>query len=104
VILESENKKPGGNSMVKGVARRVIVVKAPDKRLFEQAIFIVKEDAFAQEGVTEEQVLAEAQRVADGYVRRHNRLGKRLWRIPAPAYAAAGAAAATAIWALTLIW
>jgi hypothetical protein len=90
--------------MVKGVTRRVIVVKAPDKRLFEQAIFIVREDAFTRDGVTEEQVLAEARRVADGYVRRNNRLRKRLGQIPAPAYAAAGAAAATAIWALTLIW
>ncbi|MGM9607374.1 MAG: translation initiation factor 2 [Oscillospiraceae bacterium] len=86
--------------MVKGVARRVIVVKTPDRRLFEQAIFIVKEDAFTREGVTADQVLAEAQRVADGYVRRNSGLGKRLRRIPAPAYAAAGALAATAAWAL----
>ena len=86
--------------MVKGVARRVIVVKTPDRRLFEQAIFIVKEDAFSKEGVTAEQVLAEAQRVADGYVRRNSTLGKRLLRIPPPVYAAAGAAAATAVWAL----
>lgn len=88
--------------MVKGVARRVIVVKTPDRRLFEQAIFIVKEDAFTREGVTAEQVLAEAQRVADGYVRRNSGLRKKLLRIPAPAYAAAGAMAATAAWALAL--
>lgn len=89
--------------MVKGVARRVIVVKTPDRRLFEQAIFIVKEDAFSKEGVTAEQVLAEAQRVADGYVRRNSKLGKRLLRIPPPAYAAAGAIAATAVWALAFL-
>lgn len=88
--------------MVKGVARRVIVVKTPDRRLFEQAIFIVKEDAFSHGGVSAEQVLAEAQRVADGYVRRNSGVRRRLSRIPAPAYAAAGAAAATAVWALTL--
>ena len=88
--------------MVKGVARRVIVVKTPDRRLFEQAIFIVKEDAFSKEGVTAEQVLAEAQRVADGYVRRNSTLGKRLLRIPPAAYAAIGAGAATAIWALAV--
>lgn len=88
--------------MVKGVTRRVIVVKTPDKRLFEQAIFIVKEDAFTRDGVTAEQVLAEAQRVADGYVRRNSGLRKKLWHIPAPAYAAAGAMAATAAWALAL--
>lgn len=86
--------------MVKGVERRVIVVKTPDRRLFEQAIFIVKEDAFSGQGVTAEQVLAEAQRVADGYVRRNSRLGKRLLRIPPPAYTAVGAAAATVVWVL----
>ena len=42
--------------MVKGINKRVIVVKAPDPRLFEQAIFIMREDAFA-EGVSAEQVL-----------------------------------------------
>ncbi len=89
--------------MVKGVARRVIVVKTPDRRLFEQAIFIVKEDAFSKEGVTAEQVLAEAQRVADGYVRRNSPIRKVLHRIPAPAYAAAGAAAASGVFLLTML-
>lgn len=88
--------------MVKGVARRVIVVKSPDRRLFEQAIFLMKEDAFSQEGVTAQQVLAEAQRVADGYVRRNSGLGRRLRRIPAPLYTAFGALAATCAWALVL--
>ena len=34
--------------MVQGVSRQVIVVKSPDPRFFEQAIFIVKEDAFGK--------------------------------------------------------
>lgn len=85
--------------MVKGVSRRVIVVKTPDRRLFEQAIFIVKEDAFTRDGVTAEQVLAEAQRVADGYVRRNSVLGRRLRRVPAPIYVAAGALLSTIAWA-----
>ena len=88
--------------MVKGVARRVIVVKSPDRRLFEQAMFIVKEDAFNAEGVTAEQVLAEAQRVADGYVKRNTGLGRWLRRIPGPAYAAAGAGLATLVWSLAM--
>ena len=45
--------------MVKGINKRVIVVKAPDPRLFEQASFIRREDAFA-EGVSAEQGLEEA--------------------------------------------
>lgn len=88
--------------MVKGVARRVIVVKEPDPRLFEQAIFIVREDAVSPGGVTAEQVLAEAQRVADGYVRRNTGPGRRLAKIPAPAFLAAGAALASIIWALAV--
>ena len=31
--------------MVKGISRQVIVVHAPDPKLFEQAIFILKENA-----------------------------------------------------------
>ena len=50
--------------MVKGTSRRVIVVDSPDPNLFEQAIFIVKNDVFSQEGVTSQQVLGEACRIA----------------------------------------
>ena len=89
--------------MVKGVARRVIVVKSPAPRLFEQAIFIVKEDAFTKGGVSAEQVLQEAKRVADGYVRRNTGFSQWLKKIPAPAYVAAGALAATAAWAAALL-
>lgn len=89
--------------MVKGVARRVIVVKAPDPKLFEQAIFIMREDAFSREGVSADQILREARQVADGYVRRNSPLARALRRLPAPAYAAAGALAATAAWAIALI-
>lgn len=49
--------------MVKGISRQVIVVHSPDPRLFEQAIFILKEDA-AQNGITEEALLKEAQQAA----------------------------------------
>ena len=42
--------------MVKGISRQVIVVHAPEPKLFEQAIFMLKENA-AQEGVTDEALL-----------------------------------------------
>ena len=45
--------------MVKGISRQVIVVHSPEPKLFEQAIFILKEDA---QGVTDEQLLKEANR------------------------------------------
>ena len=46
--------------MVKGISRQVIVVHAPDPKLFEQAIFILKDGAVG-EGVTDEALLKEAQ-------------------------------------------
>ena len=49
--------------MVKGVSRRVVVVDSPDPRFFEQAIFIVRNDA-AGRGVTSRQLVEEARRVA----------------------------------------
>ena len=46
--------------MVKGISRQVIVVHSPEPRLFEQAIFILKDDA-AKSGVTDEALLKEAE-------------------------------------------
>lgn len=45
---------------VKGISRQVIVVQSPDPKLFEQAIFILKEDST---GITDEQLLQEANRL-----------------------------------------
>ncbi|MCD7821567.1 MAG: translation initiation factor 2 [Clostridiales bacterium] len=56
--------------MVKGISRRVIVVRSPDPRFFEQAIFLMKEDALHTEGVSAEQVVNEARQAAAGYLRR----------------------------------
>ena len=46
--------------MVKGISRQVIFVNSPDTQLFEQAIFILKEDAG---GITDEMLLKEAKRI-----------------------------------------
>ena len=45
--------------MVKGISRRVVVVDAPEHRFFEQAIFIVRNDA-AGEGITSRELVEEA--------------------------------------------
>lgn len=60
--------------MVKGITRQVILVKSPDPKLFEEAIFIVKEEALAREGVSADQVLRQARQAADGYLK-----GSRAW-------------------------
>ena len=50
--------------MVKGLSRRVIVVDSPDPHIFEQAIFIVRNDAMNRNGVTAQRLVDEACRVA----------------------------------------
>ncbi len=50
--------------MVKGISRQVIVVQSPDKKLFEQAIFILKEDA-ENHGISDEMLLKEANKVVN---------------------------------------
>ena len=87
--------------MVKGITRQVILVKSPDPKLFEEAIFIVKEEALAREGVSADQVIRQARQAADGYLksgRAWNRKLERLDRFRGPIWGAAGAAAASAAW------
>ena len=54
--------------MVKGTSKRVIVVKSPDPKYFEEAIFIVREEFMRSPGVTKDKLLSEACRAADGYL------------------------------------
>lgn len=82
--------------MVKGISRQVIVVQSPDRKLFEQAIFILKEDA---PDVTDEQLLKEAQRA----VRASAGGGKRRLRYYGPVWACGGAFLTGLIWLLTAV-
>lgn len=54
--------------MVKGISRQVIVVQGPEPKLFEQAIFILKDEALG-EGITDEALMKEAQAAIRGYNR-----------------------------------
>ena len=51
--------------MVKGTSRQVIVVQSPGPELFEQAIFILKDNA-VKEGITDEALLKQAQQAIRG--------------------------------------
>ena len=51
--------------MVKGISRQVIVVDAPEPKLFEQAIFILKDNA-SREGISDDALLKEAKALVDG--------------------------------------
>ena len=84
----------GGGGMVKGVSKHVIVVHSPDPKLFEQAIFILKEDA---KGVTDEQLLKEAKMAARG----SGKSKKRKLYVYGPVWACGGAVVTGLVWLLT---
>ena len=77
--------------MVKGISKQVIVVQNPDKELFDQAIFILKDGAVKQ-GVTEDALLREARQAI------HDPEKKRYLRYYGPVWAFGGAAATGLIW------
>ncbi len=82
--------------MVKGISRQVIVVQSPDKKLFEQAIFILKDGAAA---VTEEQLMKEAKRII-----RHPKMdGGRRRLCFGAVWACAGAALTGIVWLVTAL-
>ena len=61
--------------MVKGISRRVIVVDSPDPQIFEQAIFILRENALENHGVSEEEIMLQAPKTAGTYI--SNQLPRR---------------------------
>lgn len=85
--------------MVKGISRQVIVVQSPDQKLFEQAIFILRENAPA---VTEETLLKEAKRAVNDPMGEVHRKGlSALW---GPAWAFGGALLTGLVWLLTAVF
>lgn len=87
--------------MVKGISRRVVVVDAPEHRFFEQAIFIVRNDA-GGEGVTARELVEEARRVARGYTG-GSRLS-RAWRELNPlVYTLIGAGSIGLVWLIVTL-
>ena len=83
--------------MVKGTSRQVIVVQSPDPKLFEQAIFILKDEAVAQ-GVTDEALLKEARQA----IRNTSKNGKRQrLTLRGPIWACGGAVVTGLLWLLT---
>jgi len=89
--------------MVKGISRRVVVVDSPDQRFFEQAIFIVRNDA-AGEGVSAQELVEEAKRVARNYMGGERTGFSRAWREWSPlVFALMGAAAIGLVWLLAAL-
>lgn len=85
--------------MVKGTSRQVIVVQSPDPKLFEQAIFVLRDEAVAQ-GVTDELLLKEAQQAIRGTVGAGK---KRRLALYGPVWACGGAVLTGAVWLLSAL-
>lgn len=85
--------------MVKGISRQVIVVHAPDPKLFEQAIFILKDDAVG-EGITGEMLMKQAQQAIKGTDRPGK---KRHFYLYGAVWAAGGSLITALIWLLTVL-
>jgi hypothetical protein len=77
--------------MVKGVSKQVIVVHSPDRELFDQAIFILKDGAVGQ-GISEEELMKQARQAI------HSPEKKRYLRYYGPAWACGGAAVTGLVW------
>lgn len=85
--------------MVKGISRQVIVVHSTDQKLFDQAIFILKDDAVGRGGVTDEMLLKEANKLLST----PERNPKRRLKYYGPVWASAGALLTGAVWLLTVL-
>ena len=82
--------------MVKGISKQVILVQSPDRELFDQAIFILKDEAVG-EGITEELLLKEAQRAINMPAK------KPKLRYYGPVWACGGALLTGIAWLLTIL-
>ena len=81
--------------MVKGISRQVIVVHSPDPQLFDQAIFILRDEA-VKNGVTDELLMKEARQLisAGMYEKKGDKRQSAMW-------ASLGAAITGVVWLIT---
>lgn len=77
--------------MVKGISKQVILVNGSGTELFEQAIFVLKDNA---EGITDAMLLKEAKRMINT-PKNHKRFPQAVW-------AGCGAAVTGIIWLITI--
>lgn len=86
--------------MVKGISRQVIVVQSPDPKLFDQAIFILKDNAVG-EGITDEVLLKEARQAIRGTDRQGKTLPLYLY---GAVWASLGALLTGLVWLATAVF
>ena len=62
--------RPAANEPVKGLSRRVIVVPSPDESIFQEAVFILRDDYLSAEGLSRRALLLQARACAEDYLAR----------------------------------
>ena len=82
--------------MVKGISRQVIVVRSPDPKMFEQAIFILRD---GQQEITDEVLLKEANRLIG---KQHSGRNTHISAV-GPLWAVTGALVTGLVWFLTTL-
>ena len=84
--------------MVKGISKQVIVVNSPDKKMFDQAIFILSDEAMKEDGVSNEELLRQAKALI-------NKPKMTQMRSPfvGVVFALSGAVLTGAVWLLTVL-
>jgi len=87
--------------MVKGRSRRVVVIRTPGKKLFEEAIFILRDDAAKNGGYSAEDVVREAESVAEQYLHGQGGCVWQNWRAWLPV--ASGIAGMFAGWGIWMV-
>ena len=86
--------------MVKGTSRQVIVVQGTEPKLFEQAIFILRDNAVGK-GITDEALLKEAREAIRGF---DNDSRKRQLYLNGAFWASGGAMVTGLVWLLTVLF
>lgn len=86
--------------MVKGISRQVIMVQSPEPKLFEQAIFILRDNAVG-EGITDEQLLKEAKLALHTGGKMEK---KKQFYLFGAAWASGGALLTGLVWLLTVLF
>lgn len=84
--------------MVKGISKQVIVVDSPDKKMFDQAIFILSDEAMKEDGVSNEELLRQAKALINK---------PKITQMRSPfvgvVFALSGAVLTGAVWLLTVL-
>lgn len=91
-----------GCNVVKGLSRRVIVIKSPDARYFDEAIFVLKDEIFG--GKDSSAIIKEARKVANSYVKVNPKAPKKSGlRFPPGMFVYAGTFGTAAVFLGTLV-